>query len=230
MVTCCSTHVCMHCRCAFAPQPLLRVHAALSDSLLNVHTHMCTQTHSHSLSLSPPLCVSSHVYTHTHPYQACNRMSYQCVPLYDTLGENAVEYIINHSEVRPSSSIGLGRGQISAREIATISSSSRGRGRSVRAYYPDQPITSNSSSSKGSAGDLLLASSNTPAAVRGVRGVGRGGPWLQRHSSHLFVLTLLPLPLPLPPPPAPPSFCSFKPAPLHFTTTTSPHTGCAGVC
>jgi hypothetical protein len=33
--------------------------------------------------------------------QACNRMSYQCVPLYDTLGENAVEYIINHSEVRP---------------------------------------------------------------------------------------------------------------------------------
>jgi hypothetical protein len=33
------------------------------------------------------------------PLQACNRMSYQCVPLYDTLGENAVEYIINHSEV-----------------------------------------------------------------------------------------------------------------------------------
>lgn len=29
--------------------------------------------------------------------QACNRMSYECVPLYDTLGENAVEYIINHS-------------------------------------------------------------------------------------------------------------------------------------
>jgi long-chain acyl-CoA synthetase len=25
-------------------------------------------------------------------------MSYECVPLYDTLGENAVEYIINHSE------------------------------------------------------------------------------------------------------------------------------------
>ncbi|EFJ51208.1 hypothetical protein VOLCADRAFT_73402 [Volvox carteri f. nagariensis] len=30
--------------------------------------------------------------------QACNRMSLQCVPLYDSLGENAVEYIINHSE------------------------------------------------------------------------------------------------------------------------------------
>eukprot|EP00775_Hariotina_reticulata_P012350 gene12350-12484_t len=29
--------------------------------------------------------------------QACNRMSYECVPLYDTLGENAVEYIIKHS-------------------------------------------------------------------------------------------------------------------------------------
>lgn len=30
--------------------------------------------------------------------QACNRMSWVCVPIYDTLGENAVEYIINHSE------------------------------------------------------------------------------------------------------------------------------------
>jgi len=30
--------------------------------------------------------------------QACNRMSYQCVPLYDSLGENAIEYIIDHSE------------------------------------------------------------------------------------------------------------------------------------
>jgi long-chain acyl-CoA synthetase len=25
-------------------------------------------------------------------------MSYQCVPLYDSLGENAIEYIVNHSE------------------------------------------------------------------------------------------------------------------------------------
>ncbi len=30
--------------------------------------------------------------------QACNRMSLYCVPLYDSLGENAIEYIINHSE------------------------------------------------------------------------------------------------------------------------------------
>lgn len=30
--------------------------------------------------------------------QACNRMGYECVPLYDTLGENAIEYIIDHSE------------------------------------------------------------------------------------------------------------------------------------
>ncbi len=29
--------------------------------------------------------------------QACNRQSVYCVPLYDTLGENAIEYIINHS-------------------------------------------------------------------------------------------------------------------------------------
>ena len=30
--------------------------------------------------------------------QACNRMTVYCVPLYDSLGENAIEYIINHSE------------------------------------------------------------------------------------------------------------------------------------
>jgi hypothetical protein len=31
--------------------------------------------------------------------QACNRMSYECVPLYDSLGENAIEYIMRHSEM-----------------------------------------------------------------------------------------------------------------------------------
>ena len=30
--------------------------------------------------------------------QACNRINAQCVPLYDSLGENAIEFIINHSE------------------------------------------------------------------------------------------------------------------------------------
>eukprot|EP01025_Chloroclados_australasicus_P041652 TRINITY_DN4426_c0_g1_i1.p1 TRINITY_DN4426_c0_g1~~TRINITY_DN4426_c0_g1_i1.p1 ORF type:complete len:662 (-),score=87.70 TRINITY_DN4426_c0_g1_i1:314-2299(-) len=30
--------------------------------------------------------------------QACNRMGYVCVPLYDSLGENAVEYIVDHAE------------------------------------------------------------------------------------------------------------------------------------
>ncbi|GBF96698.1 hypothetical protein Rsub_09440, partial [Raphidocelis subcapitata] len=30
--------------------------------------------------------------------QACNRMSYECVPLYDSLGENAIEFILRHSE------------------------------------------------------------------------------------------------------------------------------------
>ena len=29
--------------------------------------------------------------------QACNRQGYFCVPLYDSLGENAVEFIISHS-------------------------------------------------------------------------------------------------------------------------------------
>ena len=30
--------------------------------------------------------------------QACNRMSFVCVPIYDTFGEDAVEFIVNHSE------------------------------------------------------------------------------------------------------------------------------------
>eukprot|EP00878_Enallax_costatus_P008716 GHUV01009110.1.p1 GENE.GHUV01009110.1~~GHUV01009110.1.p1 ORF type:complete len:512 (+),score=126.28 GHUV01009110.1:442-1977(+) len=32
--------------------------------------------------------------------QACNRMSYVCVPLYETLGESAIEYILEHSEAQ----------------------------------------------------------------------------------------------------------------------------------
>lgn len=31
--------------------------------------------------------------------QACNRMNYVCVPLYETLGDTAVEFILEHSEV-----------------------------------------------------------------------------------------------------------------------------------
>lgn len=32
--------------------------------------------------------------------QACNRMSYVCVPLYETLGESAIEFILEHSEAK----------------------------------------------------------------------------------------------------------------------------------
>merc|ERR1712144_26191 len=32
--------------------------------------------------------------------QACNRINARCVPLYDTLGENAVEFISNHAECK----------------------------------------------------------------------------------------------------------------------------------
>ena len=32
--------------------------------------------------------------------QACNRINARCVPLYDTLGENAVEFILNHAECK----------------------------------------------------------------------------------------------------------------------------------
>ena len=32
--------------------------------------------------------------------QSCSRMSYTCVPVYDTLGVNATEYILKHSEAK----------------------------------------------------------------------------------------------------------------------------------
>jgi long-subunit acyl-CoA synthetase (AMP-forming) len=32
--------------------------------------------------------------------QGCNRTSLQCVPLYDTLGEKAIEYVMSHSETK----------------------------------------------------------------------------------------------------------------------------------
>lgn len=35
-----------------------------------------------------------------YPLQACNRNNLACVPLYDTLGDAAVQYVISHSEVR----------------------------------------------------------------------------------------------------------------------------------
>ena len=31
------------------------------------------------------------------PNQACNRQNLFCVPLYDSLGENAVQFILEHS-------------------------------------------------------------------------------------------------------------------------------------
>jgi len=34
------------------------------------------------------------------PPQACNRNNFVCVPLYETLGEDAIEYILAHSEAR----------------------------------------------------------------------------------------------------------------------------------
>jgi hypothetical protein len=32
--------------------------------------------------------------------QGCNRTSLHCVPLYDTLGEKAIEYVMTHSETK----------------------------------------------------------------------------------------------------------------------------------
>ena len=50
-------------------------------------------THTHVLPLPPT--PSSLLLSPPTP-QACNRMAMHCVPLYDSLGENAIEYIVNH--------------------------------------------------------------------------------------------------------------------------------------
>jgi len=34
------------------------------------------------------------------PTQAINRMNAVCVPLYETLGDNAIEYIVEHSDTK----------------------------------------------------------------------------------------------------------------------------------
>ena len=65
-----------------------------------VHLDTQTQTHVHPL---PPFNTTPTQHHHNHPpaymhAQACNRMSYECVPLYDSLGENAIEFIVGHSE------------------------------------------------------------------------------------------------------------------------------------
>lgn len=47
-----------------------------------------------------PLCSCGNTCPRARPIlpQACNRQNLYCVPLYDSLGENAIEFIINHSE------------------------------------------------------------------------------------------------------------------------------------
>ncbi|CAI7802566.1 unnamed protein product [Closterium sp. NIES-54] len=58
-------------------------------------------SHSHCTS-SARLCNASVFPSHPDPFlflQACNCQSMQCVPLYDTLGAEAVSFILNHAEV-----------------------------------------------------------------------------------------------------------------------------------
>lgn len=48
------------------------------------------------------LCVAGKLscplkFTCTHDLQACARQSAQCVPLYDSLGEDAIGYIVEHA-------------------------------------------------------------------------------------------------------------------------------------
>lgn len=64
------------------------VHVAASQHVVDITAWAVAAIHAHH-----------HVHHPLHfRVQACNRMSYQCVPLYDSLGENAIEFIINHSE------------------------------------------------------------------------------------------------------------------------------------
>ncbi|KFM24599.1 Long chain acyl-CoA synthetase 4 [Auxenochlorella protothecoides] len=46
--------------------------------------------------------------------QACNRQGFYCVPLYDTLGESAVEYIVKHAEVTAVAVLGSKLGALAA--------------------------------------------------------------------------------------------------------------------
>ncbi len=48
------------------------------------------------------------------PLQACNRLSLVCVPLYETLGETAIEYIMQHSGCRLVATQGTRLGRVAA--------------------------------------------------------------------------------------------------------------------
>ena len=59
----------------------------------HAHAHAHAHTHAHAHA-------HTHTCTRTHTRkQACNRQSAWVVPLYDTLGTDAIEYIIKHAEV-----------------------------------------------------------------------------------------------------------------------------------
>lgn len=48
----------------------------------------------------PPAFAPTRPAAHLARPQACNRNNFVCVPLYETLGEDAIEYILGHSEAR----------------------------------------------------------------------------------------------------------------------------------
>ena len=63
----------------------------------HTHTHTCTHTCARARSLTT---LHKQVLTQTlppHPTQTMNRMSAVCVPLYETLGDNVIEYIVQHA-------------------------------------------------------------------------------------------------------------------------------------
>lgn len=53
-------------------------------------------TNPHSLSFHAP-CLP---YPYFPILQGCNRTSLECVPLYDTLGDTAIEFVMKHSETK----------------------------------------------------------------------------------------------------------------------------------
>ncbi|GBF95915.1 hypothetical protein Rsub_08038, partial [Raphidocelis subcapitata] len=70
--------------------------------------------------------------------QARNRMSYECVPLYDSLGDHAIEYVLGHSQVEAVFVDARKLGKLAA-SLAALQESGESRVRAVIYWGADKP-------------------------------------------------------------------------------------------
>ncbi|KAI8474564.1 MAG: hypothetical protein J3K34DRAFT_407403 [Monoraphidium minutum] len=100
--------------------------------------------------------------------QACNRMSYECVPLYDSLGENAVEYVVRHSDMVAVVVAGQKAGKL-AKALAELQGAGQCRVKSVT-YWGEGPDPAAIKALQGQGiavaawEDALAAGAGAPAA------------------------------------------------------------------